>query len=219
MTLQRPDGETVAGFGRRVLDRASADDVAEGCVVDLVDRPAVAGTGLPAPGSPPLDALVELWPEDPAAAVATLDAWRADPALGVRAGYVGDEVVQRDYPRTWPDGEPSPGIKVVYLVRRTPGITVDEFLRHWHEVHGPLALRHHVGAWKYVQNAVRERLAAADPDVVGLAELHFPTVGDLVDRMYDSDEGRRAIGADVVQFVGGADAYLTSEHVLQAPPG
>jgi uncharacterized protein (TIGR02118 family) len=214
MALRRPAGGSVADFGRRVRDRAAEQGAANGCVVDLVDRPPVEAAGLPTPDSPPLDALVELWVDDPAGAFAT---WRADPALGAGAGYVVDEAVQRDYPRTWSEGESSPGIKAVYLIRPTPGISVEEFVRHWRDVHGPLALRHHIGAWKYVQNAVEERFGDADPTIVGLAELHFPTVDDLVERMYDSEEGVQAIAADVAQFVGGADGYLATEYVLCSP--
>ncbi|HMG40473.1 MAG TPA: EthD domain-containing protein [Acidimicrobiales bacterium] len=157
---------------------------------------------------------MELWPE-PGRVDGVVAAWGATPDLGLHAAYVVDEVIQRDHGRPGPAGGPTPGIKIVYLVERTPGLTVEQFVDHWRNRHGPLALRHHVGATRYVQNAVTARLAAATGDpVVGLAELHFASAHDLVTRMYDSPEGMRAIGDDVARFVGAAAGYLVTEHVL-----
>jgi uncharacterized protein (TIGR02118 family) len=204
--------------GARVVARAQSggDRVAGGCVVDLVDRPPIEGAAVRTPRNAGIDAFVELWTDDEPEVAARR--WQQDSGVEVRAAYAVDETVQRDYDRTWAEGEPSPGVKVVYLVERHPDLTVEQFARHWHDVHGPLALRHHVGAWKYVQNVVTSRSGeGADPKLDGVAELHFATVDDLVERMYDTDESVEAIAADVARFIGGARGYLVTEHVVRAP--
>jgi uncharacterized protein (TIGR02118 family) len=76
----------------------------------------------------------------------------------------------------------------------------DEMLRHWRDVHAPLACTHHVGMSRYVQHVV----LASDDDksIDAIAELHFASLDDLADRFYDSGEGRRIIGEDVARFAG-----------------
>ena len=72
-------------------------------------------------------------------------------------------------------------------------------LAHWRDVHAPLALQHHVGMCRYVQHVVVD---GTDPRVAAIAELHFATPRDLAERFYDSDDGRRAIAADISSFAG-----------------
>jgi uncharacterized protein (TIGR02118 family) len=117
------------------------------------------------------------------------------------AAYAVDERVQWDYERDWPDGTPSPGVKRLSFVRRVPTIDHDEFARHWSERHAPLARVHHPGIWRYVQNVVVEPLTDRTPELDGVAELHFRTYDDLQHRMYDSDEGKEIIRADVRRFL------------------
>lgn len=115
--------------------------------------------------------------------------------------YLADERVQWDYERDWPDGTPSPGVKRMSFVRRVPAIDHGEFARHWGEQHAPLARVHHPGIWRYVQNVVIEPLTGTAPELDGIAELHFRSYDDLQHRMYDSDEGKEIIRADVRRFL------------------
>jgi uncharacterized protein (TIGR02118 family) len=89
----------------------------------------------------------------------------------------------------------------ISFVRRAPGLTREEFARHWMEVHAPLARRHHPGICRYVQNVVVETLTPGAPEVDGIAELGFATLDDFRERMYDSPEGREIIAADVRTFL------------------
>jgi hypothetical protein len=68
---------------------------------------------------------------------------------------------------------------------------------------------------RYVQNGVIDCLSAGAPVVNGIAELHFPTLADLEERMYDSEAGRAAIAADVSTLVAESAALYTSEYVLR----
>jgi uncharacterized protein (TIGR02118 family) len=103
---------------------------------------------------------------------------------------------------------------MVAIGGRRPDLTVDEFERHWREVHGPLALTHHIGLSRYVQNLVLERLGPAHPAVDSFAELHFRTVDDFVHRLYDSPEGRRIIADDARNFGGGGDTHFFTETLI-----
>ena len=96
------------------------------------------------------------------------------------------------------DGPPGALIMWVFFGGRA-SMSHDEVLAHWRDVHAPLARRHHVGMSRYVQHVVTD---GTDERVLAVAELHFASADDLADRFYDSDDGRRAIGADVASFAG-----------------
>jgi uncharacterized protein (TIGR02118 family) len=104
--------------------------------------------------------------------------------------------------RTWPDGEYAPGVKYVSFVRRAPALTHGQFVRHWTEVHAPLAREHHVGLADYTQNVVRSSYTPGGAGIDGVAELRFRTRADFEDRFYDSEAGKAAIRADVRKFIG-----------------
>ncbi|HZR80155.1 MAG TPA: EthD domain-containing protein [Candidatus Binatia bacterium] len=189
-------------------------------VVNVVDRVHV-------PGSAELDSVGELSFE-------TLADYRErlyDSAEGQRivgedvAGFIGGvhayectEHVQKA-PAAAPARlrERSPVVKMIAAVKRRAGLSHDEFARHWLERHVPLALEHHVGLVKYVTNVVDSRISPDGEDFDGIAELHFATEEDLRTRMFGSDEGRRAIEADIPRFLGPMQAWLASEYVCKLP--
>ena len=110
--------------------------------------------------------------------------------------------------------------KLVFLCRRRPDIGHDRYVDLLLRGHVPLALRHHPTMRTYVVNVVEGLRAGAEPlDSIG--ELGFDALDDFHERLYDSDDGRRAIERDVAGFMGGAHAYVTTEHVQKsasAPP-
>jgi uncharacterized protein (TIGR02118 family) len=172
--------------------------------------------GLEAAAPPPYDAVLEVWLDGAAAdGIHEIGAASA-PLLDAAHTYHVREVVQKEYQRTWKDGARSPGIKRVVPVTRASGIDPDQFAAHWHERHGPLALKHHIGMSKYVQNVVLAATPEDAPAFDGIAELHFPTAADLRERSIDSPEGQAIISADVARFVGGAVSLFCSEYVLKA---
>jgi uncharacterized protein (TIGR02118 family) len=105
--------------------------------------------------------------------------------------------------------------KLVFLCRRRPDLTHERYAELLLHGHVPLALRHHPTMRKYVVNIVEGLRAGAEPlDSIG--ELTFDSLDDFRDRLYDTDDGRRIIERDVAGFMGGADAYVTTEHVQKA---
>src|SRR6058998_2877386 len=107
-------------------------------------------------------------------------------------------------------------VKLVFLCRRRPDITHERYAELLLDGHVPLALRHHPTLRRYVVNIVEGTRGPAPPlDSIGT--LWFDSLADYRERLYDSPAGARAIGADVAGFLGGADAYATTEHVQRAP--
>jgi len=204
-------------FRRRCLELAAKLALPRAIVSFTDVDPAEAGLDPAATPAPEYDALLETWHASPAGA-AELESLRAlAEAVAVRSfSYEVTEIVQKPGARTWPLGQRSPGIKGIYPVTRRAGMTPDAFAQHWREVHGPLALRHHVGMSRYVQNVVERSLTPGAPACDGISELHFPTASDMRERFVDSEEGGRRIAADVSRFVGSSLRLDASEYVVRA---
>jgi uncharacterized protein (TIGR02118 family) len=114
--------------------------------------------------------------------------------------------------------EPTP-VKMASLVTRKPGLTHEQFARHWIEVHAPLAAKHHVGLADYTQNVVRRTFTPGGGNVDGIAELRFRTRADFEERFYDSDEGKAVIWDDVPKFLGpslGVAALMREVRIKEA---
>ncbi len=69
-------------------------------------------------------------------------------------------------------------VKLVVMIRRKNNMTVDEFSRHWREVHAPLVVRHVPGLRKYVQNHPI-RVAGFESNVDGVTEEWFDDLDAL----------------------------------------
>jgi uncharacterized protein (TIGR02118 family) len=171
-------------------------------VAGLVRRTLYLPTAGEPVGDPTVRAVWMLWVHDARAAAF---AWAS-------AAYLVDERPQ------WGVGERG-GITRLSFLLSAPGVTRPQFAAHWSDVHSALARRHHPGLWRYVQNVVIDGLTPDTPALDGIAELSFRSIGDLRDRLYDSDEGRRVIGADVRRFIDVAAGWrvLTAEHAVAAP--
>lgn len=193
---------------------ASASAGLSGLTANLVDVPAEEA-GLRPGGAPAFDAVLEAWCETDAVADAVF-ALPKDLAAECHVYRVAEKV-EKPNQRDWPDGERSPGVKSFYLALRHPSMTHEEMARYWGEQHAPLALKIHIGMWRYTRNVVTSVATAGAPDWDGMAILHFRTSEDLRERFYDSDAGRAAIAADVAKFSGGGKALHTSEWILRTP--
>jgi uncharacterized protein (TIGR02118 family) len=214
--VRRASGLGTDAFRARYLEQLAKLDVRR-CIASVVDvPPAESGLDPVATPAPAWDAVVETWHE-------TLgeerDWLRSDRLTADVFSWAVHEVVQKERPRTWPLGQRSPGIKGIYPVMRRSGMTADEFAHHWREVHGPLALAHHVGMCAYVQNIVIRPLDPAAPSFDGFSALHFPSARDLRERFIDSREGARRIADDVAKFVGESLRLDASEYVLRDGSG
>jgi uncharacterized protein (TIGR02118 family) len=111
-------------------------------------------------------------------------------ALVLRAAVGADDRQLFDRSEGWPmhlkrasvvatekvilDGETMPSmVKLMLLVSRLPGLTIEQFVEHWQDVHGPIAARL-PGLRRYVQNhPVLEAYGVRGMSHDGWAELWF----------------------------------------------
>jgi uncharacterized protein (TIGR02118 family) len=107
-------------------------------------------------------------------------------------------------------------IKSLSLLTRRPELSHDEFVRHWVEIHAPLA--HAVpGVKRYVQNHIAgERRRADIPEtevaVDGIAELWYDDRAAM-DRANASPEAKR-LHDDGALFIGGIKSFIIDEKVI-----
>ena len=116
--------------------------------------------------------------------------------------YDVEQDIPLDYALTWPDGEASPGVRQVTLLARKPDLTTEQFMAHWHGVHGPLALEVHP-LWRYDRNRIMAASTGA-PAFEGIVGLHFRELEDVTDvmRLYGGDKRNiRRISEDVMSFI------------------
>ena len=107
-------------------------------------------------------------------------------------------------------------VKSLSLLTRKAGLTHEQFVKHWVEVHAPLA--HAVpGLRRYVQSHILEErrrpdIPATEVEVDGIAELWFDDA-DALARGFASAEGK-ALHADGALFIGRIKSYTTEERVI-----
>jgi uncharacterized protein (TIGR02118 family) len=150
-------------------------------------------------------------------------------ALGLRQAHDLDDVPERDIlyraarevnvwrvdPHHQIVGDVPTTIKMVSFATRAAQLSHEQFVRHWTEVHAPLARRHHAGLADYTQNVVRRAYTPGGNNVDGIAELRFRSRDDFEHRFYDSDEGRDVIRADVREFIARPSGQAALMHELQ----
>lgn len=109
-------------------------------------------------------------------------------------------------------------IKTVGLLTRKPGWTHEQFMKHWIDVHAPLALAV-PGLRRYVQNHIQDERARADiettvVEVDGIAELWFDDHAAL-EKAAQTPE-MRALHADGAKFIGRIKSWVVEEKVVIA---
>ncbi len=109
-------------------------------------------------------------------------------------------------------------IKTVGLLTRKPGWTHDQFMKHWIEVHAPLALAV-PGLRRYVQNHIQGERTRADiettaVEVDGIAELWFDDQASLAKAAQTPE--MKALHADGAKFIGRIKSWVVEEKVVIA---
>ena len=112
-------------------------------------------------------------------------------------------------------------IKILGLLTRKEGITHEEFVRHWFDIHGPLA--HAVpGIRRYVQSHItgsRTRPDIPEPDLAvdGIAELWYDDL-ESFQRAAATPE-MKALTDDGALFIGQIKTYVIEERQIIPPLG
>lgn len=106
--------------------------------------------------------------------------------------------------RTWPTATATPGVTAAFVMVRRPDLTHEQADAHWHDVHAPLALRHHPGMWHYHQISITEALAG--PPYDGIALCAFASEQEMSERFFGGFEDQAIIAADVARFADTANS-------------
>lgn len=107
-------------------------------------------------------------------------------------------------------------IKMLALLTRKEGITHEEFVKHWYEIHGPLA--HAVpGIRRYVQSHIagtrsRPDIPDTDIEVDGIAELWYDDMATF-EHASASPEMKR-LTDDGALFIGRIKSYVIEERQI-----
>jgi len=110
-------------------------------------------------------------------------------------------------------------IKSISLLTRKEGWTHEQFVRHWVEIHAPLA--HAVpGLRRYVQaHIVEERrrpdVPPLDVEVDGIAELWYDDRESMAAAL--ATPAAKALHADGALFIGRLKTYTVEEKVIFPP--
>lgn len=107
-------------------------------------------------------------------------------------------------------------IKRISILARRPDIDRETFLRHWREVHAPLA-RKVPGLIRYVQNAVVEQgrhpsVPAEDRPVDGFAELWFADRAGMAAALASPEAA--AMLADGAKIMGAVSTFIVEERLV-----
>jgi hypothetical protein len=197
------------------------------CIVNLRDQPLPATDNMVAlvegPPAPQFDVITEMW-FDSAEQIGNGRMYGAGPAaqrleadLAARAGkcfvYRVTENVEKDAHPVL-RGERSQGVKLIPLIGWKDGLTDTEGRLGW-EVHGPLALRTHVGFSKYVRNVVDEVLTPDAPRYGGIGVLQFLTIDDAIHRLLPTPDAGQIIAFDTARWLVVYDNSYFVEYVLE----
>lgn len=109
-------------------------------------------------------------------------------------------------------------IKSISMLTRKEGLTHEQFVKHWLEIHGPLA--HRVpGLRRYVQSHILEErrrpdIPSLDVEVDGIAELWYDD-RETMTRAMASPEAK-ALHADGALFIGRIKSFVVEEKLIVA---
>jgi uncharacterized protein (TIGR02118 family) len=110
-------------------------------------------------------------------------------------------------------------IKSISLLTRKEGLSHEQFMKHWVEIHAPLA--HAVpGVRRYVQTHIlgertRPDIPETEVAVDGIAELWFDDRAAM-ERSNASPEAKR-LHADGALFIGQIKSFISEEFVVIPP--
>lgn len=95
------------------------------------------------------------------------------------SGYRVEESTPVAYERHWQDGQTSPGVVLLTLLRQNKKLSYEAFMHEWHGRHTPKALRIHP-FWNYIRNVIQETIIPGSPAFEGIVEEHFRTRTDCL---------------------------------------
>ncbi|HUU63366.1 MAG TPA: EthD domain-containing protein [Dehalococcoidia bacterium] len=121
-------------------------------------------------------ALVSIWGE----LDGDIERWQAEmTSTGGRVtGYRVTESTPVAYEKDWEDGNASPGMVLLTLMKKNAKLSYEQFMDEWFGHHTPMALRIHP-LWNYTRNVVESVVIEDSPPFDGIVEEHFRSLGDI----------------------------------------
>ena len=113
--------------------------------------------------------------------------------------------------------EPAPfAIKRASLLQRKPGMSHEEFVKHWVEIHAPMA-RACPGIGRYTltivkSSSTRKDVAPYEIQVDGIAEMGFKSQADF--DAYSTSPATKRLRDDGATFIGREIDFVTEEKVI-----
>ncbi len=98
---------------------------------------------------------------------------------GFAGAFTVEEALPVSYEKTWADGQSTPGICLLTLFHRKPGIDYDAFIHRWHNGHTPLSLKLHP-LWNYNRNVVLQKISEHPDWYDGIVEEQTRTRSELL---------------------------------------
>ena len=111
-------------------------------------------------------------------------------------------------------------IKSIGLLTRKDGLSREDFVKHWFEVHGPLA--HAVpGVQRYVQSHILEErtrpdIPTTEVEVDGIAELWYDDRAAF--EVANASAAAKRLHADGALFIGRIKSFVVEERVIIPVP-
>ena len=142
---------------------------------------------------------------------------------GFSGAFRVDEAIPVGHEKTWPDGETTPGVNLLTLFNRKPGLDHATFLHRWHNSHTPLSLRIHP-LWNYNRNVVTEKLTPGGDSFEGIVEEQMRTREELMNpfKFFGNPlviiPRMIAVYADTKSFLdyGNIETYLAEEVIIRS---
>ncbi len=106
-------------------------------------------------------------------------------------------------------------IKGMSLVKRKPGLTLEEFVRHYEEIHVPLAMKHFPFK-KYMRNYISKPEDAEEPWFDCITEAWFETMEDCqAAAEFSMSEAYKVIANDEEKFMDRSKivAFIVDERI------
>jgi hypothetical protein len=132
------------------------------------------------------------------------------------SAYLVTESLYDDYgttphsgPRTWPDGERSPGVLTVARIHRPEGLDHHEWIRRWHGTQSPESGRLQPRT-RYVRNEVVRPVTDGAPEVHGIVEEAWPSAAHVADPMlfFNADGDPQRCRDNIATMLANVEACL-----------
>ena len=169
-------------------------------------------------GDPVYDGIAEVWADDTGVLRSMTQsphhpALQEDEARFIDRATMGVVITEDHVVKDGP--VPPDAVKSVAFLNRRPGMSIEEFQRHWRDVHGPIASRL-PGLRRYVQSQTRRSAYEGGrvPVYDGVALTWFDSKEAALSTVA-TDEYARVVSDDAVLLAPGAiPSILTREHVI-----